>query len=105
MTSGALPPGSVARTIEAPPQQLFELLVHSANHPVVDGSGMLKPVSDDVVLTGVGDVFTIAMHNPEMGDYEMSNHVAEFEPNRRISWEPVMTAASRPEDKPGLGQR
>jgi uncharacterized protein YndB with AHSA1/START domain len=105
MTSEALPAVSVSRTIEAPPQQLFELLVHSANHPVVDGSGMLKPVSDDVVLTGVGDVFTIAMHNPEMGDYEMSNHVAEFEPNRRISWEPVMTAASRPEDKPGLGQR
>ena len=41
------------------------------------------------VISGVGDVFTMKMHNDEMGDYEMANHVVEYEPNRRIGWEPV----------------
>ena len=31
----------------------------------------------------------MAMYYSEHGDYEMNNHVVEFEPNRRIAWEPV----------------
>jgi hypothetical protein len=30
------------------------------------------------------------MFNDEMGDYVMENRVVEFEPERRIVWEPVM---------------
>ena len=40
-------------------------------------------------ITGVGDVFTMAMHFPALGDYEMDNHVVEFELDRRIAWEPA----------------
>jgi hypothetical protein len=98
-------PVSVSRTIEAPAGQLFGLLVHSANHPLIDGSGMLREAPSDVVLSRVGDVFTMRMHNDEMGDYEMTNHVVEYELNRRIGWEPVLTAASRPEDQADLGGR
>ena len=104
MTDGTSEPVSVSRTIDAPAEQLFALLADPANHPLIDGSGMLRQGSGDVV-TGVGDVFTMAMHNDEMGDYEMANHVVEYEPGRRIGWEPVLKAASRPEDQNEIGDR
>ena len=43
------------------------------------------------------------MHNDEMGDYEMSNHVVEYKLNRRIGWEPVLKEASREEDQADIG--
>ncbi|MGP3769905.1 hypothetical protein ACTWJ8_03640 [Streptomyces sp. SDT5-1] len=42
----------------------------------------------DAVVAGVGDVFVMRMHNQRYGDYEMNNHVVEYEPDRRIGWEP-----------------
>ena len=45
------------------------------------------------------------MHNAEMGDYEMTNHVVEYELNRRIRWEPVLSAASCAEDEADIGNR
>jgi hypothetical protein len=104
MTDDASPPVRVSRTIEAPADALFAFLAQPANHPLIDGSGMLREGSGPVIA-GVGDVFTMTMHNDEMGDYEMSNHVVEYELNRRIGWEPVLRAASRPEDQAGIGER
>ena len=83
MTGDTCQPVSVSRTIEAPADKLFELLAHPASHPLIDGSGMLREGSGGVI-SSVGDVFTMRMHNDEMGDYEMANHVVEYEPNRRI---------------------
>jgi hypothetical protein len=104
MTEGTCQPVSVSRTIEAPAETLFDVLARPANHPLIDGSGMLGEASDGVI-SGVGDVFTMTMHNDEMGDYEMANHVIEYEPGRRIGWEPVLKAASRPEDQADIGDR
>lgn len=104
MTDNACRPVSVSRTIEAPAHTLFDLLIHPANHPLIDGSGMLREGSAGVI-SGVGDVFTMKMHNDEMGDYEMANHIVEYEPDRRLGWEPVLTAASRPEDQADIGDR
>jgi uncharacterized protein YndB with AHSA1/START domain len=103
MTDGTCQPVSVSRTIAAPAGKLFGLLAHSANHPLFDGSGMLREAPSDVALSRVGDVFTMKMHNDEMGDYEMANHVVEYEPDRRIGWEPVLIAASREEDQADIG--
>lgn len=94
----------VSRTIEAPADKLFTLLANSANHPLIDGSGMLRETPPGVALSGVGDVFSMKMHNPEMGDYEMDNHVIEYEPNRRIGWEPALKASPRPQDQAGVGK-
>ena len=105
MTSQTCPPVSVSRTIEVPAEKLFGILAHSARHPLIDGSGMLREVPRDVVVSGVGDVFVMKMHNDEMGDYEMSSEVVEYEPNRRIGWEPVMTAATREEDQSSIGDK
>jgi hypothetical protein len=40
-----------------------------------------------------------------MGDYCIDNHVVEFERDRCIAWEPVLSAASRPEDEKDIGRR
>ncbi len=104
MTGDTAQPVSVSLRIEAPADKLFDLLARPVNHPLIDGSGMLREASDEVI-SGVGDVFAMKMHNDEMGDYEMSNHIVEYELNRRISWEPVLKAASRPEDQQDIGDR
>jgi uncharacterized protein YndB with AHSA1/START domain len=104
MTSDTSHPVSVSRTIQAPAEELFDVLARPASHPLIDGSGMLRQGSGGVI-TAVGDVFTMTMHNDEMGGYEMANHVVEYEPSRRIAWEPVLKAASRPEDQSSIGDR
>jgi hypothetical protein len=43
------------------------------------------------------------MFNDEMGDYVMENRVVEFEPGRRIVWEPVMRSIGKPEFQSGVG--
>ena len=102
MTQSTSGPVSVSRRIDAPAEKLFGLLSDPAHHPGIDGSGMVE-ASSAAVITGVGDVFRVEMRNPEMGPYEIANLVVEFEPNRRIAWEPVLSAASRDEDQDGIG--
>src|SRR5580658_5468136 len=104
MTEGASQPVFVSRMIGVPAQKIFDLLARPANHPLIDGSGMLRTGSVGIIA-GVGDVFTMTMHNDEMGDYEMANHVVEFEPGHRIGWEPALKTASRPEDQADIGDR
>jgi len=95
---------AVTRRIEAPVHEVFNQLTDPAKHPHFDGSGMLRDGTGNKIVSAVGDVFAMKMHNDEMGEYEMSNYVAEFVPNERIVWEPVMTGASRAEDMEGIGQ-
>ncbi len=103
MSDGTCTPVSVSRQINAPAAELFAVLADPVRHPGIDGSGMLKEARGSTVIGGVGDTFAMRMHNAEMGDYEIINHVVEYEPNRRIGWEPVLSAASREEDLDGIG--
>jgi hypothetical protein len=103
MTEQTCKPVSVSRTISAPADKLFGILADPARHPHIDGSGMVLEPSSGAVLTGVGDVFTMKMHNDEMGYYEMANTVVQYELNRRIGWEPALHAASREQDQAGIG--
>lgn len=96
---------TATRRVEAPAAAVFALLSDSGRHPAIDGSGMLvEPVAPGAV-TEVGSVFTMRMHNDEMGEYVIDNHVVEFEPGRRIVWEPVLGSCSREEDKAEIGRR
>jgi hypothetical protein len=97
-------PVSVSRHIGAPAVEIFRYLADPSNHPAIDGSGMLRS-GTPTTLTGTGDVFDVDMHNDEMGDYVITNHVVEFEPNRKITWEPVLKIASREEDQSAVGDR
>ena len=96
---------SESRRIAAPVDELFGVIADPARHPGFDGSGMLRDGSANGAIFGVGDVFTMKMHNEEMGDYEITNHVVEFEMNSCIGWEPVLSGASRAEDAAVIGAR
>jgi Polyketide cyclase / dehydrase and lipid transport len=87
---------SVSRRIEATPERLFALLADTANHPLIDGSGMVRGPAPATRLSGTGDVFLMDMHHKEMGDYQMRNEVVDYQAARRLVWEPV--PASRPGD-------
>ncbi|MFF8592150.1 SRPBCC family protein [Streptomyces sp. NPDC015220] len=78
----------VSRRVEAPAKDVFRILADPGRHPDLDGSGMLRGVVLGAVLSGVGDVFVMRMHHARLGDYEMDNHVVEYQPDRRIGWEP-----------------
>jgi hypothetical protein len=105
MTDDGCRPVFVSRRIEAPASTVFELLTDPSTHPGIDGSGMVKEAASTSVISGVGAVFAMRMYNTEMGDYEITNHVVEYELNRRVGWEPVLSAASRAEDAPDIGHR
>lgn len=78
----------VSRRIEAPAAIIFEVLASPQRHAEFDGSGMLRGADIDRPISAVGEIFNMNMHR--MGrDYSMVNHVVEFEPDRRISWEPA----------------
>ena len=86
-----------SRRIEASAGSIFEILANPERHTDFDGSGMLRGAVLDRPLSKVGDTFTMKMHR--LGDdYLMLNYVVEFEPDRRIFWEPAPGDPSRAED-------
>ena len=79
---------STSRRIPASAHVIFDVLASPRRHLDMDGSGMLRG-SESPVVTGVGDVFVMKMFfAPLGGDYQMVNHVVEFDRDRRIAWEP-----------------
>jgi uncharacterized protein YndB with AHSA1/START domain len=96
---------SVSRDIDAPVHELFNYLARPADHSSIDGSGMLRGTDDQQVLSGVGNAFEMKMFNDVLGDYVMENHVVEFEPDRRIAWEPVLKATDKAEFQSLVGDR
>jgi uncharacterized protein YndB with AHSA1/START domain len=88
MTDDQCQPVAVSRRIAAPAHDIFQILADPVRHPEFDGSQALRGARTTAVISGVGDVFVMKMHYPHLGDYEMNNHVVEYEPDRRISWEP-----------------
>lgn len=103
MIDPACRPVSVSRTINASAEKLFSLLTHTANHPLIDGSGMVRAPLPDVAICGVNDVFSMSMYNDEIGNYEIRNQVVEYEDGRRLTWEPVLAATSDLEAKRRIG--
>jgi len=88
MTADECPPVAVSRRICAPAHDIFEILADPVRHIELDGSGMLRGAASTAMVTGVGDVFVMKMYYAGLGDYEMNNHVVDYEPDRRIGWEP-----------------
>ncbi len=81
-------PVAVSRRISAPAGDVFRILADPAGHVAMDGSGMVRGAVSEAAVSGVGDVFVMKMYYSEHGDYEMNNHVVEYERDRRIGWEP-----------------
>jgi hypothetical protein len=92
-------PVEVSRRIEAPAAFIFQVLANPQRHMDFDGSDMLREAVSDRPISDVGDTFTMKMYR--LGrEYLMLNYVVEFEPDRRIFWEPapgdVATAGGDP---------
>ena len=86
----------ISRRIEASAEFIFEILASPSRHMDFDGSGMLRGADHEGSITKVGDSFMMKMHR--LGDdYLMLNHVVEFEPHKRIFWEPAPGDISRAE--------
>jgi hypothetical protein len=85
-----------SRRIEAPAALIFEILANPQRHMDFDGSDMLRGAVLGLPISDVGETFTMKMHR--LGDdYLMLNYVVEFEPDRRIFWEPAPGDPSRTE--------
>jgi hypothetical protein len=88
MTDDEYQPVAVSRRICAPAHDIFQVLANPVRHQELDGSGSLRGAVSTAIISGVGDVFVMKMYFPHLGDYEMNNHVVEYEQDRRIGWEP-----------------
>jgi len=82
---------SVRTTVNAPVDTVFAVLADPTTHEAIDGTGWVRqPLGDDKPLTGVGQVFRMAMYHANHGgmDYEVANRVEVFDPPRAIAWQP-----------------
>jgi hypothetical protein len=104
MTDDEYQPVAVSRRIWAPARDIFQVLANPVRHPEFDGSQSLRGAGSTAVISGVGDVFVMKMYFSHLGDYEMNNHVVEYEQDRRIGWEPE-AGRGHPRAGRSLGQR
>jgi uncharacterized protein YndB with AHSA1/START domain len=93
---------AVTRRVEVPADELFALVADPANHPLIDGSGMVRETVPAARLAAVGDAFVMNMHHDEWGAYQMRNEVIEFEDGRRLVWEPARIVEPGPDGEEKL---
>jgi uncharacterized protein YndB with AHSA1/START domain len=81
---------SVATTIDAPAQTVFDVLADPSTHAAIDGTGWVRQSLDGKRITRAGDVFRMAMYhdNHPNKDYEMANRVEVFDRPSAIGWQP-----------------
>ncbi|MFZ0835788.1 MAG: polyketide cyclase [Mycobacterium sp.] len=81
----------VQRTIAAPAADIFAVLCDPQGHVAIDSSGMLQGAGGDPV-SAAGDNFVVHMDReslndfPEMGKYDVTVSIRDFEKDRLISW-------------------
>jgi hypothetical protein len=79
------------RTIPAPAPKIFAVLCDPRGHVAIDSSGMLQDADGDPVK-GAGDSFVVHMDReslndyPQLGKYDVTVEIKEFEQDRLISW-------------------
>lgn len=81
----------VPRTIAAPAADVFAVLCDPQGHVAIDATGMLQS-ADGEPVRAVGDSFVVHMDReslndyPQLGKYEVTVSITEFEPDRLIAW-------------------
>jgi hypothetical protein len=81
----------VQRTITAPAADIFAVLCDPQGHVAIDSSGMLQD-ADGASVAAVGDSFVVHMDRealndfPQLGKYDVTVIIREFEPDRLIAW-------------------
>jgi len=83
---------SVERVIRAQAREIFALLADAGRHADFDGSGTVDHAGATSIPLELGTTFSMRMRGrPEtlFLPYTMTNEVIEFEPDRRIAWQPT----------------
>lgn len=81
----------VQRTIAASAADIFAVLCDPQGHVAIDSTGMLQDADGDPV-TAAGDKFVVHMDReslndfPELGRYDVTIDIVEFESDRLIAW-------------------
>jgi hypothetical protein len=81
----------VQRTIPAPAADIFAVLCDPQGHVAIDSSGMLQD-ADGSSVSAAGDSFVVHMDRdalndfPQLGKYDVTVTIREFEPDRLIAW-------------------
>jgi hypothetical protein len=81
----------VQRRIDASPAEIFAVLCDPQGHVAIDSSGMLQGAEGKPV-TAAGDSFVVHMDRealndfPQLGKYDVTVNIRDFEPDRLISW-------------------
>ena len=81
----------ISRTIPAPAADIFAVLSDPQGHVAIDSTGMLQDADGDPVKA-VGDSFVVHMDRaalndyPQLGKYDVTVEIKEFEQDRLISW-------------------
>jgi hypothetical protein len=81
----------IQRTIGAPAPDIFGLLCDPQGHVAIDSTGMLQDADGDAV-GAAGDCFVVHMDRealndyPQLGKYDVTVEITEFERDRLISW-------------------
>ncbi len=81
----------IQRTIAASAPNIFAVLCDPQGHVAIDASGMLQDADGDPV-TAAGDSFVVHMDRealndfPEMGKYDVTVSIKDFEQDRLITW-------------------
>ena len=81
---------TVERVIAAPASDIFGIISDVSRHPEIDGSGaVVKPKAGAARELTLGSTFGMSMKAGV--PYAMSNTVIEFEQDRRIAWQTVLS--------------
>jgi uncharacterized protein YndB with AHSA1/START domain len=83
---------SVERVIKAPAREIFALLADAGRHSSFDGSRTVDHADAPSIPLDLGTTFSMRMRGrPEtlFVPYTMNNNVIEFDPDRRIAWQPT----------------
>ena len=80
----------VERAIAAEPGAIFEILRSPEGHVQIDASGMLMSSSGESAAA-VGDTFVVhmdrdALNDFDLGEYDVTVVISEFEQDRQIAW-------------------
>ena len=81
---------SVERVIEAPAASIFAIVADASRHAEIDGSGSVKGLKEDAPRQlALGTTFGMSMKLAV--PYSMSSTVIEFEQDRRIAWQTIVS--------------
>ena len=81
----------VQRRIAASPADIFAVLCDPQGHVAIDSSGMLQD-AEGASVAAAGDSFVVHMDRaslndfPELGKYDVTVSIRDFEPGQLISW-------------------